>query len=152
MTKLEFINQISTASRNLFPQFKIPVSVAIAQACLESSFGRFDMGVYNLFGHKGTGPAGSVIKKTKEFDKNTQSFITIDAKFRAYNNYEQSVSDYMRNLSTNKAYKSCRKHLNDPNLFAKSLTGIYATDPHYGDKLIRLMEQFNLYQYDLPYV
>jgi len=38
----------------------------------------------------------------------------------------------------------------DPDAFANALTGIYATDPHYGRSLIALMKALNLYQYDRP--
>jgi hypothetical protein len=37
----------------------------------------------------------------------------------------------------------------DPNAFAAALTGIYATDPQYGTKLINLMREYDLYRYDL---
>src|ERR1022692_5235751 len=36
----------------------------------------------------------------------------------------------------------------DPNAFAAALTGVYATDPDYGAKLIGLMRLYNLYRYD----
>jgi hypothetical protein len=31
-----------------------------------------------------------------------------------------------------------------------ALTGVYATDPQYGQKLIMIMQHFNLEQYDKP--
>lgn len=148
MTKTEFIYEIEYASSLLFDKYKIPISVVIAQACLESGFGRFDLGVHNLFGIKGTGPNGSVIKKTQEFDKKTQSYITIDAKFRSYHDYKECIDDHMRNLSTNKAYKKARMHLDDYEQFANCLTGVYATDPNYGSKLLRIIKHFDLTKYD----
>jgi hypothetical protein len=36
----------------------------------------------------------------------------------------------------------------DPDAFAAALTGVYATDPDYGAKLISLMRQYDLYRYD----
>jgi hypothetical protein len=37
----------------------------------------------------------------------------------------------------------------NPDKFAKALTGIYATAPHYGETLVSVMRQYNLYQYDV---
>jgi flagellum-specific peptidoglycan hydrolase FlgJ len=46
------------------------------------------------------------------------------------------------------AYAKARMLSGDPNGFADALTGIYATDPHYGSKLKAIMQQYNHYQYD----
>ena len=146
--KDQFIQLIKAAAIKLYPKYHIPCSISIAQACLESYYGKYDMGVHNLFGFKGTGPAGSVDKTTHEFDTKTQTYIKVVQKFRAYNSVEESLDDYQRNLSTNKAYKKAREYLTDPKNFAHKLTGVYATDPNYGDKLISLMDKYDLYQYD----
>jgi flagellum-specific peptidoglycan hydrolase FlgJ len=36
----------------------------------------------------------------------------------------------------------------NPNAFADALTGVYATDPEYGNLLKSLMQSHNLYQYN----
>jgi hypothetical protein len=40
------------------------------------------------------------------------------------------------------------RHL--PDAFAADLTGVYATDPHYGSNLIAIMKLYNLYRYSAP--
>ena len=40
------------------------------------------------------------------------------------------------------------RHL--PDAFATDLTGVYATDPHYGSNLIAIMKLYNLYRYSAP--
>jgi flagellum-specific peptidoglycan hydrolase FlgJ len=40
------------------------------------------------------------------------------------------------------------KHKDNPDEFARQLTGVYATDPNYGSSLISIMKANNLYSYD----
>ena len=46
--------------------------------------------------------------------------------------------------SGQKIYASALAHPNDPIAFARALTGVYATDPQYGDKLIAIMRDRGL--------
>lgn len=146
--KEDFILKIFNCSKESYKTWKILPSITISQSCLESGFGKHDMGVNNLFGFKGSGPAGSIVLPTKEWDNNTQKFITIDQKFRAYNSVCESVFDHDRLLATKIYYKNARKYMNDPLNFIKQLTGVYATDPNYDKKLLNIINHFNLLEYD----
>src|SRR5262249_7247878 len=68
--------------------------------------------------------------------------------FRAYRTVAQSVDDHGKLLATSGSYRRAMAVRGNPNAFASSLTGTYATDPGYGAKLIRLMQQYDLYRYD----
>ena len=47
------------------------------------------------------------------------------------------------------SYKDAFDHVDDPDRFAKEIAEAgYATDPSYADKLIELMQQYDLYKYD----
>lgn len=131
----------------------VPASVTIAQAALESDWGRSRLATvgHNYFGIKasgGTGPAGVISMQTGEY-LNGSNVVVTDG-FRAYHNMEESFADHGRLLKSSKRYASCFE-TSDPREFARRLQAAgYATDPQYAAKLIRYMDKFNLYAYDLP--
>src|SRR5258708_1498666 len=102
---------------------------------------------HNLFGIKGTGPAGSDRQRTQEFENG--QMVTRIALFRVYHDVAESIDDHGKLLATSGYYRQAMADRLNPNKFATSLTGVYATDPNYGAKLISLMQQYNLYRYDL---
>ena len=63
-------------------EYGVPAAVTIAQAIDESGWGKSELAVeaHNLFGIKGTGPAGSVTMPTTEYEDG--AWVTIDAAFR----------------------------------------------------------------------
>src|SRR5262249_15126067 len=60
----------------------------------------------------------------------------------------ESIEDHGKLLATSGYYTHAMARRHDPNAFAAALTGIYATDPQYGAKLVSLMQQYDLYRYD----
>lgn len=130
----------------------VPASVTIAQAALESDWGRSALSVkgQNYFGIKalsGPGPAGVIYMNTGEH-LNGQD-VTVNAGFRAYNNMEESFTDHGRFLKENDRYDVCFD-TDDPKEFARRLQAAgYATDPQYAAKLIAFMDRHNLYVYDV---
>src|SRR5581483_12431103 len=100
----------------------------------------------NLFGMKGTGPAGSDSMPTQEYENG--QWITTTAPFRVYHNFAESIADHGRLLADSGYYQQAMAMRRAPNAFASALTGVYATDPQYGAKLINLMQHYDLYQYD----
>jgi flagellum-specific peptidoglycan hydrolase FlgJ len=143
-----FINQIAPGALAAQRQYGIPAAVTIAQAIDESGWGQSQLAIQdnNLFGIKGTGPAGSVTRPTQE-DQNGQT-VTVNAPFRVYANVAQSITDHSLLLATGSAYQQAMADRRSPDAFADDLTGIYATDPNYGANLIAIMRQYNLYRYD----
>jgi hypothetical protein len=123
--------------------------VTIAQAIDESGWGQSSLAArdHNLFGIKGTGPAGSDPLRTEEYDNG--QWVTRSASFRAYHNFAESIDDHGKLLATSEYYRRSMAYRQDPNAFAATLTGVYATDPDYGAKLIGLMRQYDLYRYDV---
>ena len=55
-------------------------------------------------------------------------------------------------LGTSSYYKDARTYAQEPDRFADALTGVYATDPQYGETLKWVMENYKLKQYDLAAV
>jgi lysozyme len=149
-TQQAFINQIASGAMAAQQRFGVPASVTIAQAINESGWGTSQLAAhdYNLFGIKGSGPAGSVTLPTQEFENG--QWVTIDAQFRAYHNVSESISDHAELLATSGYYTHAMADRALPDAFAHDLTGVYATDPEYGSNLIALMRLYNLYRFDSP--
>src|SRR5689334_13437398 len=129
-------------------RYGVPAAVTIAQAIDESGWGQSELATadHNLFGIKGTGPAGRDALPTKEHENG--AWVTRTASFRVYHNIAESIEDHGQLLATGPAYQRAMANRALPDAFANALTGVYATDPGYGSHLIALMRLYHLYQYD----
>ncbi|MEW6183822.1 MAG: stalk domain-containing protein [Bacillota bacterium] len=147
----DFASQLAVQS-----QKKTGMSAALqtAQAILETGWGQstpVDKYTgklsYNLFGIKGTGPAGSVTHNTWE-EYNGVTF-RVDAAFRAYHNASESWADHKNLLLTGSRYAPYRAVMQDSASGAWALRRCgYATDSQYPVKLINIINQYKLYQLD----
>ncbi len=147
-----FIKLIAPHAQRLHQESGIYASVTIAQACLETGFGKStpkDINThkesFNLFGVKGTGTNGYVESWTWE-EVNGQK-IKIVAKFRAYNNFFESLKDHMQVLM-NKRYDRVRNAKTGSDAMNMLHPCGYATDSKYGFKLNRISKLFSLFDYD----
>ena len=128
--------------------FGVPAPLILAQAALESGWGkreiRADDGTqsFNLFGIKAdrSWKGATVETTTTEYvDGEPQK---VRAKFRAYASYEEAFTDYARFITRNPRYANVLA-TDDPNEAAHGLQRAgYATDPRYGEKLVRIMQKF----------
>lgn len=123
----------------------VPASVTIAQAILESSWGRSAPG-YNLFGLKGEGPAGSNKRRVVEY-KGKKRKIRM-ANFRAYHHVDEALADHARILATSRHYARARAVAEEPARYLQALQGTYATDPRYAQKLTGMIERYDLARFD----
>jgi flagellum-specific peptidoglycan hydrolase FlgJ len=147
-TEQAFINAVAPGAIAAQRRYGVPASVTIAQAIDESGWGRSVLATQdnNLFGIKGTGPAGSQQLATSEYQNG--QLVPTTSPFRIYHSVAESINDHGKLLATSAYYRAAMASRTDPNAFAQALTGVYATDPQYGTKLISLMQQYNLYRYD----
>jgi flagellum-specific peptidoglycan hydrolase FlgJ len=143
-----FISEVAPGAVAAQRRYGIPAAVTIAQAIDESGWGQSELATqdHNLFGIKGTGPAGTVVRPTEEYQDG--SWVATTASFRVYRNVAQSIADHTMLLATGESYKQAMANSQAPDAFANDLTGVYATDPNYGANLIALMRLYNLYRYD----
>jgi Mannosyl-glycoprotein endo-beta-N-acetylglucosaminidase/CHAP domain len=151
----KFLQQAAPGARASQREFGVPASVTLAQAAIESGWGRFHMGsANNYFGIKaGSSPgpiaSGTITLPTKEFSGGRM--ITVSGRFRAYRSMADSLRDHGLFLKSNSRYAPAFRVASDPNAFARALqTAGYATDPHYADKLIATMRANDLYRFDRP--
>ena len=130
-----------------FPRALLPVTVA--QFLLESNWGTASMGTANnYFGIKAREGEPFVTRTTTEVVHGRA--IRTQARFRAYGSMAECFRDHARLICERsgtdgqKIYRSALAHADDPVAFARALTGVYATDPAYGDKLIAIMQSRGL--------
>lgn len=147
MNKQDFINAIRQGAIDGYTKYKILPSLTMAQAILESGWGESHI-QNNLFGIKaGTSWNGKVaIRQTKEFING--KWITVNAKFRAYNSFNESIEDHAKLLGRNKRYQKVTQAKDYKQACYEVWKAGYATDPNYPQKLIKIIEQNNLNQYD----
>ncbi len=144
----EFCRLLGPVARESMKVTGVPASVTLAQAALETGWGKATIGdAKNLFGIKGTGPAGSITVKTQEYINGR--YVTVNGTFRKYHTWRESIDDHARLLTTASRYRNCMANRNNPDQFARELQKAgYATSPTYASTLISIMKQYNLYQYD----
>ena len=152
----QFLRNIIPAAQNVARGKDIYTSVMIAQAALESGWGTSSLSKapnHNLFGVKGSYNGQSVNMQTLE-DSGGQNYYSIQADFRKYPSYQESLEDYADKIVNgisgaplfySGAWKSKTNSYQDASAY---LTGRYATDTAYGSKLNRIIEQFGLTKYD----
>ena len=145
-----FISDVAPGAIAAQHRYGVPAAVTIAQAIDESGWGQSQLAArdHNLFGIKGTGPAGSVPMPTQEY-VNGQP-VSTSASFRVYHDAAESIDDHGRLLARSGYYQQAMAERQHPDKFAGALTGVYATDPNYGANLISLMRRYDLYRYSAP--
>jgi flagellum-specific peptidoglycan hydrolase FlgJ len=148
MTQKQFIEFVGPLAQRAMAATGVPASVTIAQAIVESGWGKHTIGsAKNLFGIKGRGPLGSVRASTKEFVKGR--YVTVEADFAKYESFEQSVAEHARFFLRNRRYAGAIQMRNDPDAFAREIAKAgYATAPNYAAALIKVMRDYNLYRFD----
>lgn len=127
-------------------KWHIPASVCIAQWALESAHGQhMPPGSNNPFGIKAAAGQPYVACMTTEHIKGRD--IRVSQKFRKFVDMGEAFDAHGKLLATSKYYVKARQTKTADD-FANALTGVYATDVKYGAKLIAIMKNENLYQYN----
>jgi len=139
----EYIANFSDIAMIEMRKYKIPASITLAQGILESGSGRERLSVEanNHFGIKCHGWEGDKIYHDDDRDQEC---------FRKYDNAITSFEDHSAFLTSRGRYSKLfdLRH-DDYKGWAKGLRAAgYATDRKYPDKLISLIERYNLYEYD----
>lgn len=140
----DYINMYSAIAQEEMKLYGIPASITLAQGILESSSGKGRLAVEanNHFGIKCHDWTGAKIYHDDDAAQEC---------FRKYNDPKYSYRDHSLFLTKRKRYsKLFTLGKTDYVAWAKELKAAgYATDRKYPDKLISLIERYNLHQYDL---
>ena len=128
----------------------IPASIKLGQALLESKAGQSELSRQsnNHFGIKCKDEWTGDKYFQKDDDKNEKKEL-IESCFRVYPSIEDSYLDHSAFLTQRRYYTSLFTLGMDYKKWAYGLKECnYATDPQYPEKLIRIIEEYQLYQYD----
>ena len=130
-------------------------SITAAQAILESGWGSSELAKApnnNLFGIKDSEDWRGEIVTVPTQEYLNGDYITVNAAFRKYASWNDSVVDHAKFFTSTEWRKdNYRKVVNetDYRIAAQELKNAgYATDPTYPGKLIRLIEAYKLYEWD----
>lgn len=139
-----YIDQYKEIAKDNMRTHGIPASITLAQGILESGSGngRLAKEANNHFGIKcHTGWTGDSIKHDDD---------ALQECFRKYRHASESFRDHSLFLTSRARYNDLFKlNKDDYQGWAKGLRKAgYATDPKYPDKLISLIQRYELYQYD----
>ncbi|NMH26717.1 glucosaminidase domain-containing protein [Flavobacterium silvaticum] len=140
----EYIAKFEPIARGNMQQYGIPASIILAQGILESGAGTgpLSSSANNHFGikcHKDW--TGESVRHDDDSEQEC---------FRKYNNPAESYRDHALFLTGRQRYSALFElDKDDYKGWAKGLRSAgYATDPKYPEKLIGLIERYNLQKYD----
>ncbi|MDR6375382.1 flagellar assembly peptidoglycan hydrolase FlgJ [Paraburkholderia caledonica] len=143
-----FVDKLAAPAQAASAATGIPARFIIGQAALESGWGKSEIKKadgstsHNVFG----------IKATKDWTGKTVSTLTTEyvngkpqrvvEKFRAYDSYQEAMTDYASMLKGNPRYAQVINSAHDVKGFATGMQRAgYATDPHYAKKLMSIMQR-----------
>lgn len=147
MEKQDFINLIKDGAINAEKKFGICASLTIAQAIIESGWGKYAPG-NNIFGIKWTENCGYRSQSLSTQEYINGSWKTIVAIFRAYDSINDSLYDHAQFLCNNSRYKNLLGVKDYKTACRLIQEDGYATDPNYSALLINIIEENKLYIYD----
>ncbi|MGL4696521.1 glucosaminidase domain-containing protein [Enterococcus larvae] len=151
-----FILRIGEKARKVGQEHGLYASVMIAQAILETGSGGSQLSqepYYNLFGIKGEHEGQSVTFATYE-DDGSGNWYQIQSAFRQYPSYTESFEDYAELLKDGTEWNptvyegTWKENAASYREATKALTGVYATDTLYDEKLNAFIEEYELTEYD----
>lgn len=150
---MTFITDIAPAAQTVGRKYNILPSLILAQAILESNYGQSTLAQkgFNLFGIKGSYEGQCISLPTKEYQNG--KWITITSKFRKYPSWKESMEDHALLFTNGVSWDRGKYHnLIGETDYKKACIKVqqdgYATDPQYSTKLITLIEQYHLNDYD----
>lgn len=147
----DFISKVGELAAKDMASSGILASLTTAQAILESGWGTSALATKAnaLFGIKAdsrwNGRIYNII--TKECYDNV-TLTSVEAAFRAYDSWAESIFDHSAFLKDNTRYAAVVGETNYRSACSAIKAAGYATDPGYVEKLIRIIDAYELTAYD----
>ena len=142
----KFIDSVAPAAQRVAASSGVMPSIILAQAALESGWGKSSIG-NNLFGIKAGKNWKGATKSVGTHEYEGGKRVNVTAAFRDYGSIDESIADHSK-LLQNKRYSAVRAAGNYREAAQALQAAGYATDPKYAQKLIQIIEQYGLDQYD----
>ncbi|SCQ65738.1 Hypothetical protein PFR_JS17-2_99 [Propionibacterium freudenreichii] len=141
-------------------RYRVPAAVSIAQSIIESGWGQSGLTAVdnNYFGIKCPAYGSPFVSGCTSYSTSewvNGGYVTIQAGFRSYNSPGDSFLDHGFFLSLGDPSNSANRYYpaflttNDRDFVRAIAAAGYATDPTYANKIISIMDRYNLYQYDV---
>ncbi len=143
----EFVNSIKDGAIATYEKYGVLPSLTIAQAVMESGWGRSPIG-HNLFGIKaGSKWDGKVVRCGTHEQLEDGTVVQTSAVFRDYDSFEESIDDHGKLVSQGR-YEKVPEATNYKEAAQAVADAGYATSHNYADSLIGLIEKYGLDQWD----
>ncbi|CAM3120921.1 glycoside hydrolase family 73 protein [Lactiplantibacillus plajomi] len=152
-THAGFIEKLAPDAQALQKRYHVLASISLSQAILESDWGRSANAKQNnnLFGVKAYAAQAGRLMSTEEYYDG--DYHTVKRRFRVYDSWHASLVDHAKKLANGTPWD--RQHYAavvaapDYQTAARALqTAGYATDPTYAQKIINIIQKYNLERYD----
>jgi flagellum-specific peptidoglycan hydrolase FlgJ len=151
--QLSRLQAVVAAAQACARKWGVPSSVTLAQWIFESSWGTSQLALRgnNFFGVKYSqlrGNADYVEMPTAEYEAGRR--VIVLAAFVKYPTAQDSFDDHGALLATSSRYAPAMAVKSNPTAFATQLKRCgYSTDPEYGNKLLCVIRQYGLAQYEI---
>jgi len=142
----DFVRRLKGPAQAATTQAGMPVEALLAQAALESGWGRHiprlpdGSSSHNLFGIKADArwEGARAVATTVEYRQGIA--VKEQASFRSYPSFAESFTDYAHFLQQSPRYATALQQEGPPEAYLKALQQAgYATDPAYADKITAIM-------------
>ncbi len=145
MSSDEFIAWLAPAAQRICRRYRLYTSVCIAQAAMESGWGRYTIGDYNIFGRKAV--AGDLFTEVRTQEYYDGQLVSTVDKFKLYSSLDEAFEDWCLLLTREPAYVERLDHTSLNN-FVHTLAPVYATNPGYARDILAIIAANELTQYD----
>ena len=149
----EFVKEIAPTAQKLSKIYGVRSSIIIGQVALDSHFGSTLLAskYHNLFSIEASPGQGAVRLKSHEYKNGRWQEVT--NRYLVYESWKESLYDYMAILHGNKiwdkALYTTMMTSSGYKTVARALQAAgFNSDPNYADKLIAVIEENNLTDYD----
>ncbi len=146
----DFVRRMTPHAVQASQEAGVPTRLVMGQAALESGWGRREIRLsdgstsFNLFGIKAGGNWNGKVAEVVTSEYHNGIANKQVEKFRAYSSYTEAFSDYAHLLRDNPRYAQVlQSGQGNPELAHALQQAGYATDPHYADKLVKVMNRIN---------
>jgi flagellum-specific peptidoglycan hydrolase FlgJ len=144
----DFLGSLSEQAIQSGVENQLPPSVTLAQAVLESGWGRSGLAKKhnNLFGLKSGAHSDGVVLSS--WEGGGAERIRVASRFRAYSDWSESLVHHNLLISTDSRYETARDAWQDWEAYIDELAPIYATDPDYVERVSQIVERYGLDAWD----
>lgn len=142
----QFVRQLMPAAKMVASKMGLSPVALIAQAALETGWGKHMMqsgngsSSNNLFGIKSGRSWQGDKTSANSLEYENGHAVMKRSSFRSYTSVVQSMQDYANLITSSDRYQKAKAVAHDPDAYFEELQAAgYATDPQYADKLKRVL-------------